>query len=106
MKQFKIALIATIITAIIICSCAYALPAKAEEFEAKLVNVIATIHIESNLWVIICEDEEENVITFFDDEGIYQQNDTVGILIWTPENEVIDAFLMERDEIFNTDGHT
>lgn len=105
MKTAKICIIATIITAIIICSCAYAMPAKAEagrpEFYPKL-TVVFNIEKVGNLWIVYCIDKTQNIWSFYDDESTWETGDIANILMWaTGENE-------EEDEVIEVywEGHT
>lgn len=97
MKEARICIIATIITAIIICSCAYAMPAKAEaarpEFYPKLTVVFETEKV-SDYWIISCVDKSQNVWTFYDDEGTWEKGDIANLLMWTTgENEEDDEII-------------
>lgn len=100
MKTTKIAIIATIITTIIICSCAYAIPVKAEsrpEFYPKLSIVIDTHKVAGALWVIDCLDKEGNKWSFYDDEGTWTKGDIANLLMWAlneheEEDEVVEVY--------------
>lgn len=95
-RQIRATIIATIITALIIVSCAYAMPANAEqEVYPKLTIVISSVRIENNLWVVDCQDKEGNVWSFFEDEGAWKQGDIANLLMMAMENdedEVIEAY--------------
>ena len=95
-KQIRAAIIATIITIIILVSCAYAMPVLAErpEFYPKLTIVTSSVRIESRLWVVDCRDKEGNIWSFFDEEGIWKQGDIANLLMWaTSENEKEDEIV-------------
>jgi hypothetical protein len=85
MKTIKVALIATIITALIICTCAYALPVKAEEqrpeFYPKLAIVTNTIHVVDNLYMIECRDKNGNIWGFYDDECTWTKGDIANLFM-------------------------
>jgi len=106
MKELRISIIATIIAALIICSCACAMPAKAAavrpEFYPKLTIAVSCTAIDPDFRVIDCIDREGKKWSFFDDEGIWQEGDIVNLLMWAlNENE-------EEDEIVEVywEGHT
>ena len=107
MKQFQIAIIATIITCVILISCACAMPAYAEgetaelghgEFYPKLAIVVEKEWAgDSNMWVITCEDRTGNLWAFYDDEGAWDVGDIANLLMWdisesTEEYEVIEVY--------------
>ena len=99
MKLLKIAAIATIITSIIILSCAVAFSAKAEEygeFYPRLTVVIGSTRIESNLWVVSCKDKNNNIWSFFDKEGTWKNGDIANLLMWNngeiKQHEIIEVY--------------
>lgn len=98
MKEAKICIIATIITAIIICSCAYAIPAQAEdrpEFYPKLTIVINTVRIEDHLWIVECRDREDNMWYFYDDEHTWAKGDIANLLMMAINEEEEDDEIIE-----------
>ena len=104
MKDIKTCIIATIVTAIIICSCAYTIPSQAEagcpKFYHKLTIVFKTEKV-GDYWVIYCMDKSRNIWTFYD-ESMWIKGDIVNLLMWaTRENE-------EEDEIIEVywEGYT
>lgn len=102
MKQTKVIIIATIVTIIIIMSCACALPAGAEaadrgEFYPKLTVVVETELVIPGLWAITCEDREGNLWAFYDDEGTWSVGDIANLLMWNmgereENDEVIEVY--------------
>ena len=94
-KQIRAIIIATIVTCVILISCACAIPAQAErpEFYPKLTVVVDSIRIDSHLWVVDCRDKDGNIWSFFDDEGTWARGDIANLLMMTiNENE-------EEDEL-------
>ena len=100
MKEVKIAAIATIITICLILSCAYAMPAHAEnrpEFYPKLTVVAHTIRIEDHLWVVECQDKDGNIWGFYDDEHTWAEGDIANLLMMTvnekeEEDEIVEVY--------------
>lgn len=103
MKQTKLIIAATIITIIIMLSCAYALPAVAEvgnrgEFYPRLTVVVEKEQIaDTGLWVIYCQDKNGNVWGFYDDEGEWNIGDIANLLMWNmsereEEDEIIEVY--------------
>lgn len=97
MKQFKIAIIATIITACIIIGCAHAIPAKAEteDYYTKLTIVTGRTKIDTGLYVIDCRDKDGHTWCFLDDEGTWKQGDLANLLMFQLNERE------EDDEIIN-----
>lgn len=94
-KQIKVIIIATIITACIIISCAYAMPASAEsaDYYTKLTIITGHVKIDTGLWVVDCRDKEGHIWCFIDDEGTWKRGDVANLLMFRlNENE-------ENDEI-------
>lgn len=104
MKETKTAIIATVLTIIVIFSCMFAIPATAEdrgEFYPKLTVVFKTEKI-GDLWVVYCIDKTQNIWSFFDDEDTWEKGDIANLLLWNMgENE-------EDDEIIEVywEGYT
>lgn len=100
MKQTKIIAIATIITIIIMLSCAYALPASADhgEFYPRLTVVVEKEQTaDRGSWVIYCQDRNSNVWAFYDNEGVWNVGDIANLLMWNvgeneEEDEIIEAY--------------
>ena len=103
MKQTKIIIIATIVTIIIMLSCAYAMPAVAEvgdrgEFYPRLTVVVETEQIaDSGWWIVYCQDKDGNVWAFYDDEGTWDIGDIANLLMWNlseheEEDEIIEVY--------------
>lgn len=103
-KQIRIIIIATVITCALMISCAFAVPAHAEdrgEFYPKL-TVVFEIEKVGDLWVVYCVDKIQNVWSFYDDEGTWAKGDIANLLMWNiGENE-------EEDEIIEVywEGYT
>jgi len=103
MKQTKVIIAATIVTIIIMLSCAYAIPATAEvgdrgEFYPRLTVVVETEQIEdSNSWIIYCQDKDGNVWAFFADVNKWDRGDIANLLMWNmgkreEEDEIIEVY--------------
>lgn len=88
MKEIKIIAIATLITALIIFSCAYAMPACAENNEvAEIFAVIIDFNYTEDS--VDCLDEQGNIWTFYDiDDWIV--GDKVMLTVWTCTDEILD----------------
>ena len=109
-KAIRTAIIATIITCMIIISCAFTVVAQAEseasefghgEFYPKLAIVFETEQV-GNMWIVYCVDRSQNQWSFFDDEGAWKIGDIANLLMWClGENE-------EEDEIVEVywEGYT
>lgn len=117
MKEVKTAIIATIITIMVLISCACAMPAYAEqdrgEFYLHLTVVVASTRIESHLWIVDCRDKDGNVWSFFDDEGTWEKGDIANLLMWNmgeqeEDNEVIEVYwegyTKDIDSFFQIEG--
>lgn len=106
MKGIKACIIATIITAIIICSCACAIPAGAEaerpEFYPKLTIVTNAQQLSDGSWLVTCHDQDGQDWAFYDDENTWKIGDLANCLMWTVGNTE------ETDEIIEVyfEGHT
>ncbi len=97
MKSTKVVIIATIITVILILSCAYALPIQAEaearpEFYPKL-TIVVSVTQEDGLWIIECMDKNGDIWAFYDDEESWAIGDIANLLMMTVSNNI------EEDEI-------
>ena len=107
MKTLKAAAIATIITVAIILATAIALPVSAERgFYAKEALVIGWDRIgETDLRIITVEDEEGNLLDFFDDEDFYMIGDVVILRMADMSDEceegdeITDVMLIERLDV-------
>lgn len=99
MKQFKISIIATVITAIIIVGCSIAFSAAMAEdygeFYPRLTVVVDSKHVD-NEWIVYCVDHEGNIWAFYDDEGEWERGDIANLLMWNIISESI-----EEHEIIN-----
>lgn len=101
MKGIRAAIIATILTCLILVSCAYALPAVAEvkqrELYPKLTIVVEREQIgNTGLWVIYCQDRNGYVWTFIDDKGEWNVGDVANLLMQksnesAEEDEIIEV---------------
>lgn len=104
MKEVKVAIIAVVITCVIIISCACAMPVYAEErpeFYPKLTVIFNSVK-DGDWWTVYCMDKSRNIWTFYDDEGEWDIGDIANLLMWNMgERE-------EDDEIIEVywEGHT
>lgn len=87
MKEAKICITAAIIACLIIVSCAYAMPVQAEaapvileNHYSKLVAVTAVTQLNTNLWIIECQDKNEMRWMFLDDERL-EEGDILTLLM-------------------------
>lgn len=99
MKNMKIAIVATIITCIIIVSCSFTVIATAETYNcyACLTVITDTQQIENNLWVVSCQDKDGNCWKFFDDNYSWAKGDIANLLMYCYDedithNEIIDVY--------------
>lgn len=107
MKTMKIALIATLITALIICSCACALPACAEdrgEFYPLLTVVVGWENIGEDLTLVTCMDREGNLWSFYSDPAEWKIGDLANLLMWNLQeieeaDEVIEVYYEGRADL-------
>jgi len=100
MKETKICIIATIITALIICSTALALPAEAEavtseDYYGKLVVVIDSVQVETSIWNVSCQDKDGNIWEFLNDTGDLRQGDILTLLMFRVNDNEEDDECME-----------
>lgn len=108
-KTIKTIIIATIITIAIMVSCAYAMPACAEdceEFYPKLAVVFETEQV-NNMWIVYCVDKTQNIWSFYDDEGAWTKGDIVNLLMWNTgeheeDDEIIEVYLEGYTENINS----
>lgn len=98
-KTVRTTIIATIITIVIIMSCAYAMPAQAArpEFYPKLTIVVSCTVIDSELYIIDCVDREGYKWSFFDYENTWREGDIANLLMWAlneqeEEDEIIEVY--------------
>ena len=89
MKEFKICIIALIVTSFIIISAAFALPVSAEaapvsspDYYGKLVVVTSSIRIETSIWVVSCQDKNGNIWQFLNDTGDLRPGDILNLLMF------------------------
>ena len=107
MKTLKAATIATIITVAIILVTAIILPVSAERgFYAKEALVIGWDRIgDTDLRIITVEDEEGNLLDFFDDEDFYTIGDVIILRMADMSDEceegdeIADVMLIERLDV-------
>lgn len=109
MKQFRIAIIATIITSLIIVSCAFAMPAQAEsnpitseDYYGKLVVVKSSTQLEISTWVVECKDKDGNLWYFLNDTGDLHRGDVLTLLMFRLNENKEDDECME----YMYEGHT
>ena len=100
----KLAIIATIITIVLMIAIGYAMPATAEgvgdrgEFYPRLTVVVETEQIgDTDLWIITCLDRFGNTWDFFADEGEWTRGDLCNLLMWNmgereEDDEVIEVY--------------
>lgn len=100
-NTIKTITIATIVTIVIMLSCAFAMPASAEderkEFYPKLTIVVDTEQASAELWIITCEDRTGNLWAFYDDAGEWNVGDIANLLMWNvgereEEDEIIEVY--------------
>ena len=95
-KQIRTIIIATIITIMIIISCACIAPAMAEdhgEFYPRLTIVVDTEQIHEGLRIVYCQDKDGNVWSFFSDENDWIKGDIADLLMWNlKEDEIIEVY--------------
>ena len=99
MKLFKICIIATMITVIIILTCAVAISAEAAscnpnfgEFYPRL-----SVVVSRDDDMVICEDQDGNLWAFFCDTDEWKIGDLCNLLLWNisedvTNHEVIEAY--------------
>lgn len=109
MKQFRIAIIATIITSLILVSCALAMPAQAEsnpitseDYYGKLVVVKSSTQLEVSTWIVECEDKDGNLWYFLNDTGALHHGDILTLLMFRLNDNKEDDECME----YMYEGHT
>lgn len=100
MKTTKIIIIATIVTIMLICSVAYAMPAHAEELPEDFYTLDAVVigwdQIGETERQIDCLAEDGNIWSFFDEKGEWEVGDTLFLVMWEctedeEDDEVIDV---------------
>lgn len=101
MKEIKIIVIAVIIIIVIMVSCAYAMPAYADEdkgeFYPKLTIVVGYQHITADEWLIECMDKTGEIWTFYGDKDDAHIGNIFNLLMWNigefeTENEIIEVY--------------
>ena len=104
MKALKICAIATMVTAIIMLSCAFALSAGAEEYGEFYPRLTVVVSIDNvpNESRIYCQDKNGNIWSFYSDDTTWVKGDIVNLLMWNnsddiTEHEIIEVYL---------EGHT
>lgn len=110
MKTLKIAVIATIITSIIMLSCAVGFSANAEELPNNFYEIQALVIGWTRVGltdtrIIECLDEEGNVWAFYDNEEYYTTWDVISLLMWKStgakeDDEIVSAVYLNH---FNGD---
>jgi hypothetical protein len=107
MKSTKIVIIATIITAIIMISTAFAMPASAEvgdrgEFYPRLAVVTSYERIgDTGLWVITCTDKDGEEWAFYGEEEDAHIGNVFNLLMWNmgeaeEEDEIVEVYYEGR----------
>jgi hypothetical protein len=101
MKNLKTAIIATIVTALLICSCAYALPAHAEDIRGLSAIVVSCGDAEDPaLYVVDCLAEDGNIWSFYSDVDEWEAGDL--LILYMADDEVVDVLwtgFLESDEM-------
>ena len=97
MKTLKVAMIATLITVLLIIFCGIAL---ADEYNTITTMVIDCEEIEDNLWVISCIAKDGNIWEFFEDVEPWDVGDIAVLVMFN--DEIIDAVYTEHLDIFDT----
>ena len=102
MKNTKTTVIATIITIMLIISCAYVTLAEAEsadygEFYPKLVVVVETEQLTTSMKMITCVDKDGNLWAFYDEEDEWEIGDIANLLMWNinereEEHEIVEVY--------------
>jgi hypothetical protein len=91
MKGIRAAIIATIVTCLIIVSCAYAMPAGAEaECLPKLTVVVSKLQIGPKLWEVSCLDRQGDEWAFYCDNGSWDRGDIVNLLM--QNNTIVEVY--------------
>lgn len=96
MKTLKICVIATMITALIMLSCAVAFSANAEEFGEFYPRL--SVVVERHADTVICRDKDGHEWTFYCDESDeWEKGDLCNLLMWNnstdiTEHEIIDVY--------------
>lgn len=99
MKTIKTAIVATIITCVLIIGCACTIPASAEEYGEfyPLLTVVTDIWEEEQGYVIECTDKTGNQWCFFSEDDSWQPGDIANLLMWNIsesqyEHEIIEVY--------------
>ena len=100
MKKITIHTIITVIAIMLILSCTYSHVATAEdlpEFYPKLTVVVGTTQIDDCLWTIDCLDYNDNIWSFYDEEGTWTKGDIANLLMWNidereEEHEIVEVY--------------
>ena len=108
-KTIRTIIIATTIAIIIMISCAFALPACAEdhgEFYPKITIVFKTEKV-GDMWVVYCQDKNGNVWAFYDDEEEWNVGDIANLLMWSigeheEDDEIVEVYLEGCTENINS----
>lgn len=109
-KTIKTIIIATIVTAIIMISTAFAMPASAEvgdrgEFYPRLAVVTSYERIgETDLWVITCTDKDGNEWAFYGEKEDAHIGNIFNLLMWNlganeEEDEIIEVYYEGRMDL-------
>lgn len=93
MKTTKIIIIATIITIMLICSVAYAMPAHAEDYGEFYPRLTVVVEVEGN--TVICRDREGNLWEFFSDEHDWTCGDICNLLMWNVSDDATEHEIVE-----------
>ena len=109
-KQIRACIIATIITVLLMISCAGYVSACAAERSAEAeapeydhglhyprLSVVVEKRYVGDLCIIICKDRQHNLWAFYDDEGTWDIGDIANLMLWDmgeneEEQEIIEVY--------------
>lgn len=103
MKELKISMIAVMVVALIlVLTCAYAVPSKAEDFYPLLTVVVNKEYTEYNDYAITVEDSNGNLWIFYSDSTDWQIGELANLLMWRStanpyDDEVIDVYRVSME---------
>lgn len=98
MKTLKIALIATVVTALIIALCGVA-TATAEDLTTENVMVIGCEKVDESLWLVSCIAKDGNIWGFYEDLEPWDVGDLATLIVW--KDEVIDVEYIDHLDGFD-----
>lgn len=92
-KGIRAIAIATIVTIAIMLSCAYAMPAIADEYGEFYPRL--TIVIDTKEDSVLCQDKEGNIWMFFSYEDDWKEGDICNLLIWNNSTDITQHEIIE-----------